>query len=58
MWTGDWICTAVGCNVHNFQRNRACFRCGADKSDDAGAPPGVVTIVSFVSRKRNHRLTL
>ncbi|KAL8063534.1 hypothetical protein ABFX02_01G032300 [Erythranthe guttata] len=29
--SGDWICTRLGCNEHNFASRMECFRCNAPK---------------------------
>ncbi|XP_047329176.1 transcription initiation factor TFIID subunit 15b-like [Impatiens glandulifera] len=29
--SGDWICTRLGCNEHNFASRMECFRCNAPR---------------------------
>ncbi|KAI4381958.1 hypothetical protein MLD38_007973 [Melastoma candidum] len=29
--SGDWICTRIGCNEHNFASRMECFRCSAPR---------------------------
>ncbi|CAN8270195.1 unnamed protein product [Cochlearia groenlandica] len=29
--SGDWICTRIGCNEHNFASRMECFRCNAPR---------------------------
>ncbi|KAG8381902.1 hypothetical protein BUALT_Bualt05G0021100 [Buddleja alternifolia] len=29
--SGDWICTRLGCNEHNFANRMECFRCNAPR---------------------------
>ncbi|KAL4039180.1 hypothetical protein IC575_002827 [Cucumis melo] len=29
--SGDWICSRLGCNVHNFASRMECFRCNAPR---------------------------
>ncbi|KZV36496.1 protein with unknown function [Dorcoceras hygrometricum] len=29
--SGDWICTRLGCNEHNFANRMECFKCNAPK---------------------------
>ncbi|XP_042424506.1 zinc finger Ran-binding domain-containing protein 2-like [Zingiber officinale] len=31
--SGDWICSRLGCNEHNYARRMECFRCNAPRSD-------------------------
>ncbi|KAI4380950.1 hypothetical protein MLD38_007077 [Melastoma candidum] len=33
---GDWICTRLGCNEHNFANRTECFRCNAPRDQIAG----------------------
>ncbi|KAI4379898.1 hypothetical protein MLD38_006137 [Melastoma candidum] len=35
---GDWICTWLGCNEHNFANRTECFRCNAPR-DSIGRSP-------------------
>ncbi|XP_073306329.1 RNA-binding protein involved in heterochromatin assembly dri1-like [Primulina huaijiensis] len=29
--SGDWMCTRLGCNEHNFANRMECFKCNAPK---------------------------
>ncbi|XP_042408652.1 zinc finger Ran-binding domain-containing protein 2-like [Zingiber officinale] len=31
--SGDWICSRLGCNEHNYASRTECFRCNAPRSD-------------------------
>ncbi|KAI4376915.1 hypothetical protein MLD38_014620 [Melastoma candidum] len=33
---GDWICTRLGCNEHNFANRTECFRCNAPRDPIVG----------------------
>ncbi|KAK9946044.1 hypothetical protein M0R45_011527 [Rubus argutus] len=37
--SGDWICTRLGCNEHNFASRTECFRCNAPRESSAGKFP-------------------
>ncbi|CAK7352674.1 unnamed protein product [Dovyalis caffra] len=45
---GDWYCTAMNCNAHNYASRSSCHSCGALKNDQAAGgyvsdgsdPPG------------------
>ncbi|KAM5564539.1 RNA-binding protein FUS [Rosa sericea] len=34
--SGDWICTRLGCNEHNFASRTECFRCNAPRESSTG----------------------
>ncbi|KAK4745972.1 hypothetical protein SAY87_012284 [Trapa incisa] len=34
--SGDWICSRLGCNEHNFASRTECFRCSAPKDSTSG----------------------
>ncbi|XP_073031924.1 RNA-binding protein involved in heterochromatin assembly dri1-like [Primulina eburnea] len=33
--SGDWICTRLGCNEHNFANRMECFKCNAPKESSS-----------------------
>ncbi|KAG2691533.1 hypothetical protein I3760_08G013000 [Carya illinoinensis] len=37
--SGDWICSRMGCNEHNFASRMECFRCNAPRDSSAGRSP-------------------
>ncbi|KAL8108719.1 RNA-binding protein involved in heterochromatin assembly dri1-like isoform X2 [Apium graveolens] len=36
--SGDWICTRLGCNEHNFASRMECFRCNAPREPGSRSP--------------------
>ncbi|KAL9256212.1 hypothetical protein AKJ16_DCAP03765 [Drosera capensis] len=36
--SGDWICTRLGCNEHNFASRMECFRCSAPRDASSKTP--------------------
>ncbi|CAL9066359.1 unnamed protein product [Musa banksii] len=34
--SGDWICTRLGCNEHNYASRMECFRCNAPRDFGSG----------------------
>ncbi|XP_071696439.1 RNA-binding protein involved in heterochromatin assembly dri1-like [Rutidosis leptorrhynchoides] len=36
--SGDWICTRLGCNEHNFASRMECFRCNAPRECGSKSP--------------------
>ncbi|XP_030939598.1 RNA-binding protein involved in heterochromatin assembly dri1 [Quercus robur] len=34
--SGDWICSRLGCGVHNYASRTECFKCGTPKEYGGG----------------------
>ncbi|KAJ6698910.1 ZINC FINGER PROTEIN [Salix purpurea] len=37
---GDWYCTAMNCQAHNYASRSSCYSCGALKNDHAAGGYG------------------